>query len=87
MTVDVFAHNSIMSTGLTVSARETRVLGQLGNQRNTTTVLDHWEDAGTAVKVSRYPSGGSLHERIVARYRLAPLCRRIRANHKRVHAP
>ena len=53
-----------MPTGLTVSAWETRVLGQLGDHRNIATVLDHWEDGETAFMVTRYLSGGSLQDRI-----------------------
>jgi len=57
-----------MPTGLTVSAWETRVLGQLGDHRNIATVLDHWENGETAVMVSRYLSGGSLRD-LIARSR------------------
>ena len=63
--LDVFSNNAVMPTGLTVSAWETRVLGQLGDHRNIATVLDHWEDGETAVMVTRYLSGGSLRDRIV----------------------
>jgi serine/threonine protein kinase len=62
--LDVFANNATMPTGLTVSAWETRVLGKLGDHRNIATVLDHWENDKTAVMVSRYLSGGSLHDLI-----------------------
>jgi serine/threonine protein kinase len=62
--LDVFANNAIMPTGLTVSAWETRVLGKLGDHRNIATVLDHWENGETAVMVTRYLSGGSLHDLI-----------------------
>ncbi|MDX6394547.1 MAG: hypothetical protein QOJ73_5610, partial [Streptosporangiaceae bacterium] len=48
MTLDAFSNNSIMSAGLTVSAWETLVLGQLGDHRNIATVRDHWEDDETA---------------------------------------
>jgi serine/threonine protein kinase len=65
VTLDVFSNNAIMPNGLTVSAWETRVLGQLGDHRNIATVLDHWENSGTAVMVSRYLSGGSLQDLIV----------------------
>jgi serine/threonine protein kinase len=64
VTVDVFFNNSIMPTGFTVSAWETRVLGKLGDHRNIATVLDHWEDGETAFMVSRYLSGGTLRDRI-----------------------
>ncbi len=63
--LDVFANNARMPTGMTVSAWETRVLGKLGDHRNIATVLDHWEDDQTAVMVTRYLSGGSLHDLIV----------------------
>ena len=66
--LDVFSNNAIMPTGLTVSAWETRVLGQLGDHRNIATVLDHWENDETAVMVTRYLSGGSLHD-LIARSR------------------
>jgi serine/threonine protein kinase len=62
--LDVFSNNSIMPSGLTMSAWETRVLGQLGDHRNIATVLDHWEDDETAVMVTRYLSGGSLQDLI-----------------------
>jgi serine/threonine protein kinase len=64
VTVDVFSNNAVMPTGLTVSAWETRVLGQLGDHRNIATVLDHWEDGNTAFMVTRYLSGGSLQDLI-----------------------
>jgi serine/threonine protein kinase len=64
VTVDVFSDNAIMPTGLTVSAWETRVLGQLGDHRNIATVLDHWEDGETAFMVTRYLPGGSLQDQI-----------------------
>lgn len=64
VTVDVFSNNAVMPTGLTVAAWETRVLGQLGDHRNIATVLDHWEDGGTAFMVTRYLSGGSLQDLI-----------------------
>lgn len=62
--IDVFANNSLMPTGLTVSAWETSVLGELGDHPNIATVLDHWEDGETAVMVSRYLSGGTLQDLI-----------------------
>ena len=64
VTLDAFSNNSIMPTGLSVSAWETRVLGQLGNHRNIATVRDHWEDGETAFMVSSYLSGGTLRDRI-----------------------
>ncbi|MGH3256059.1 MAG: serine/threonine-protein kinase [Streptosporangiaceae bacterium] len=63
--LDVFSNNAAMPTGLTVSAWETRVLGQLGDHRNIATVLDHWENDRTAVMVTRYLTGGSLGDLIV----------------------
>jgi serine/threonine protein kinase len=64
VTLDAFSNNSIMSAGLTVSAWETLVLGQLGDHRNIATVRDHWEDDETAFMVSSYLSGGTLRDRI-----------------------
>ena len=64
VTVDVFSHNLIMPGGLTVSAWEAHVLGQLGDHPNIATVLDHWEDDDAAVMVSRYLSGGTLQDLI-----------------------
>jgi serine/threonine protein kinase len=64
VTLDAFLNNSIMPTGLSVSAWETLVLGQLGNHRNIATVRDHWEDGETAFMVSSYLSGGTLRDRI-----------------------
>ena len=62
--VDVFANDSIMPNGLTVSAWEARVLGKLDDHPNIATVQDYWEDGETAVMVSRYLSGGTLLDRI-----------------------
>jgi serine/threonine protein kinase len=62
--VDVFANSSILPNGLTVSAREARVLGKLDDHPNIATAQDYWEDGETAVMVSRYLSGGSLLDRI-----------------------
>src|ERR1700728_4049231 len=62
--VDVFANDSIMPNGLTVSAWEARVLGKLDDHPNIATAQDYWEDGETAVMVSRYLSGGSLLDRI-----------------------
>jgi len=69
VTIDVFASNQpIMPDGLTVSAWETRVLGELGDHPNIATVVDHWEDDQTAIMVSRYLSGGTLLD-LIARSR------------------
>ncbi len=63
--VDVFANNnSIMPNGLTVSAWEARVLGQLGDHPNIAKAHDYWEDGKTAFMVTRYLSGGSLADLI-----------------------
>jgi serine/threonine protein kinase len=64
VTLDAFSNNSIMPAGLSVSAWETLVLGQLGNHPNIATVRDHWEDGETAFMVSSYLSGGTLRDRI-----------------------
>ena len=64
--VDVFSNNDpIVPGGLTVSAWEARVLGQLDDHQNIATVLDHWEDSDSAVMVSRYLSRGSLRDVIL----------------------
>ena len=54
-----------MPGGLSVSAWETRVLGQLGDHPNIASVLEHWEDDKASFMSSRYLSGGSLRDRIV----------------------
>jgi serine/threonine protein kinase len=61
--LDVFSDkNSIMPNGLTVNAWEARVLGKLGDHRAIAAVLDRWSENGRAFMVTRYLSGGSLHE-------------------------
>jgi serine/threonine protein kinase len=60
--VDVFLNNSMMPSGLTVSAWEARVLAQLGDHPNIGTILDYWQDSEMAVMVCRYLSGGSLRD-------------------------
>jgi serine/threonine protein kinase len=62
--LDVFSNNSIMPSGLTVSAWEAHVLGRLGDHPNIATVLDHWEDDQMAAMVTRYLTGGSLSDLI-----------------------
>lgn len=62
--LDIFAHDAVMPGGLSVSAWEARVLGKLGDHPNIATVLDHWEEDGSAFMVSRYLRGGTLGERI-----------------------
>ncbi len=62
--LDVFADDAVMSGGLSVSAWEAQVLGNLGDHRNLGDVLDHWEEDGAAFMVSRYLSGGSLSDLI-----------------------
>ena len=62
--VDVFSNNVSMPSGLSVSAWEAHVLGNLGDHENIGQFIDHWEDDGTAVMVSRYWGGGRLSERI-----------------------
>jgi serine/threonine protein kinase len=64
--LDVFSNNSIMPSGLTVSAWEAHVLGRLGDHPNIATVLDHWEDDQIAAMVTRYLTGGSLHDLIMS---------------------
>jgi len=63
--LDVFSNNSTMPSGLTASAWETHVLGRLGDHPNIATVLDHWEDDQMAAMVTRYLTGGSLHDLIL----------------------
>jgi hypothetical protein len=62
--LDRFSTNAIMPSGLTAAAWETSVLGRLGDHPNIGTVLDQWEDGGSAFMVSRYLSGGSLRDLI-----------------------
>jgi serine/threonine protein kinase len=63
--IDVFSNNSsILPNGLTVSAWEARVLGQLGNHPNIANAHDYWEDGKTAVMVTRYLPGGTLRDLI-----------------------
>jgi serine/threonine-protein kinase len=62
--LDVFSNNSIMPSGLTVSAWEAHVLGRLGDHPNIATVLDHWEDDQMAVMVTRWLTGGTLRHLI-----------------------
>jgi serine/threonine protein kinase len=65
--VDAFSNDSsIVPGGLTVSAWEARVLGQLGDHPNIASVLERWEDGKTAFMSSRYLSGGSLRDRIAS---------------------
>jgi len=65
--LDVTPDDALTLSGLTVTAWEAQVLGQLGDHRNIGTVLDRWEDAGMAFMVSRYLSGGSLRDLIERR--------------------
>jgi serine/threonine protein kinase len=62
--VDVFSNNSVMPNGMTVSAWEALVLGKLDDHPNIATAQDYWEEGEAAVMVSRYFSGGTLHDRI-----------------------
>ncbi len=63
--IDVFSNNnSILPNGLTVSAWEARVLGQLGNHPNIANAHDYWEEGKTAVMVTRYLAGGTLADLI-----------------------
>ena len=63
--LDVFSNNSIMPSGLTVSAWEAHVLSRLGDHPNVATVLDHWEDDQVAAMVTRYLTGGSLRDLVL----------------------
>jgi serine/threonine protein kinase len=51
-----------------VSGRHKQVLGKLGNHPNIVTVLERWEECGTAFMTSRYLPGGSLSG-LIAGYR------------------
>jgi len=63
--IDVFSNNnSILPNGLTVSAWEACVLGQLGDHPNIAKAHDYWEDGKTAVMATRYLSGGTLRDLI-----------------------
>jgi hypothetical protein len=63
--VDVFSsNNAILANGLSVSAWEACVLGQLGNHPNIATAHDYWEEGKTAVMATRYLSGGTLQDLI-----------------------
>jgi serine/threonine protein kinase len=63
--IDVFSNNnSILPNGLTVSAWEAQVLGQLGNHPNIATADDYWEDGKTAIMATRYLPGGTLRDLI-----------------------
>jgi serine/threonine protein kinase len=63
--IDVFSNNnSIMPNGLTVSAWEARVLGQLGDHPNIAKAHDYWEEGKTAVMATRYLAGGTLADLI-----------------------
>jgi serine/threonine protein kinase len=63
--LDAFSSNNpIMPAGQTLNAREARVLGHLGDHPNIATVLDRWNDAGTAFMTTRYLPEGSLEDLI-----------------------
>jgi serine/threonine protein kinase len=63
--IDVFSNNnSILPNGLTVSAWEAQVLGQLGDHPNIATADDYWKDGKTAIMATRYLSGGTLRDLI-----------------------
>jgi serine/threonine protein kinase len=66
--LDVFSNNLILPNGMTVCAWEARVLARLGDDPNIATVIDRWDDAGTAVMVTRYLPGGSLSDLIAHPY-------------------
>jgi serine/threonine protein kinase len=63
--LDVFSdNNAVMPGGLTFSAWEACVLGQLGSHPNIANVQDYWEDNGAAVMATRFLSGGTLRDLI-----------------------
>lgn len=63
-----FDNNAMMPGGLTFSAWEACVLGQLGDHPNIANVQDYWEENGTAVMATRFLSGGTLRD-LIARSR------------------
>jgi serine/threonine-protein kinase len=62
--LDVYSNNATMPSGLSVSAWEAKVLGNLGDHPNIGHFIEHWEDDDTAVMVSRYWGGGRLSDRL-----------------------
>lgn len=63
--LDVFSgNNPAMPAGQALNAREARMLGHLGDHPNIATVLDRWNEGGTAFMTSRYLPGGSLKDLI-----------------------
>lgn len=62
--VDVYSNNATMPSGLSISAWEAKVLGNLGDHPNIGHFIEHWEDDDTAVMVSRYWGGGRLSDRL-----------------------
>jgi serine/threonine protein kinase len=63
--LDVFSSdNPVRPAGQTLSAWEARVLGHLGDHPNIATVLDRWNEGGTAFMTTRYLPGGSLKDLI-----------------------
>ncbi len=62
---DVFSgDNPVMPAGQTLNAWEARMLGHLGDHPNIATVLDRWNEGGTAFMTTRYLPGGTLKDLI-----------------------
>lgn len=63
--LDVFSSNNpITPAGQALDAWEARMLGHLGDHPNIATVLDRWNEGGTAFMTTRYLPGGSLKDLI-----------------------
>jgi serine/threonine protein kinase len=70
--LDVFAENSVMPNGFSVSVWEARVLGRLGAHPNIGTVLNRWDADGAAFMTSLYLRGGSLRDLIADHRKRGP---------------
>jgi serine/threonine protein kinase len=64
VTVDVFSSNSTMPSGQPLSTWEAQVLARLDDHPNIARVVEHWEEDGTWIMVSRYFDGKRLEELI-----------------------
>jgi serine/threonine protein kinase len=64
VTVDVFSSNSTMSSGQPLSTWEAQVLARLDDHPNIARVVEHWEENGTWIMVSRYFDGKRLEDLI-----------------------
>jgi eukaryotic-like serine/threonine-protein kinase len=66
--LDVFSGENAARAGLTANAWEAQVLGQLGDHPNIASVVERWNEGGTAFMTTRYLAGGSLRD-LIARSR------------------